>query len=648
MRLEPAQTRQFWSQFKDSPLFAKWPGARDNPHVDIELVPIPSDGIIYEPGDAPTYLYLIGAGSVVLSLLYKEQPWLQQPLGPGDYFGQMGLFANHYRSRAVAAPGTVLYRMSAATLRMALDQNPGLQEELLHETRAGRLRRIPLLRDLSDDQLRWLAQLVQERNFTKGERLPLESDAGLWIVDYGQIQVTGPANPHEGSDWPKWGLTAGNFFFSPSTDMKYGRKCIADSATAAVASRLYYLPVSAANRLISTFPGMGKMVAAPIDIAKLLAKVEFFQLATHQQQEHLAQYAGWEFVPAGQNVTTQGSLGHSFIYINDGAAVVTAIDDRGRSRPRTYLTEGDSYGKTSLLEGQPRNATVRAVTAQDKRGQPGLEGAEVITLNREDVQLAFAAKRQMWHKGVPLVDQTVEIKEVKRPFAWMDEGEILRWRKKPHIFWLILPQLMILLAGIILFALITRVPQDQRGTIGIAATICAIPAWLLTAGIVLLNYLDDYYVLTNRRVTRRDRQLVLYEARTEAPLEMVQDATLNTNFWGRLFGYGDVTIRTASKDRTIQLNHIPNPEVVKADILQGRIEAQAAGYGQQSEILRRNLITNLQLALPLPERQRALGAAAQAPQSLPQQLFARGRAPRSPARKGSPERRAGNLNGCSR
>jgi len=640
MRLSPEQTRQLWAQYSKSPLFAKWPEALKVLDTLLEPAPVPRDGIIYEPGDAPTYLYLIGAGSVELSLLVEGRPALQHQLGPGDYFGQMGLFNREYRSRAVAAPGTTLYRMSAAVLRMALDQNPGLQEELIHETRAGRLRRIPLFRDLSDGQVRWLAQIVQERDFAKGTRLPLESDAGLWIVDYGQVCVMGPANPHADM-WKEWGITAGNFFFSPSPELRFGRKCVADSATTTVPSLLLFLPVSVANQLIGAFRDMGNMVKAPLEIGELLATTELLQGLDTRQQQHLAQYAAWEFVPAGQNVTTQGSLGHSLVYVRDGAAVVTAVDERGRERPRSYLTAGRSYGATSLLEGKPRDATVRAVKEPDIRGEPGLDGAEVIVLNRDDVQYAFAENRQMWHRGVPLVDQTVEVKEERHPFDWMDEGETLRWRKQPHVLWLIVPEALVLLTGLFLFGLVMLIPEESRRAVGVAMAVCGMPALVLVAGIVLLNYSDDYYVLTNRRVTRRDRQLVLYEARTEAPLEMVQDVTIAANFWGRLFDYGHVTVRTASKDRSITLANVSAPERVKADILQGRIEAKAAGYGKQSEVLRRSLISDLQLALPIPERQRALGSAAEPPQSLPKKLFSRG----AQAPKPSQERLPGTPRG---
>jgi membrane protein YdbS with pleckstrin-like domain len=109
-------------------------------------------------------------------------------------------------------------------------------------------------------------------------------------------------------------------------------------------------------------------------------------------------------------------------------------------------------------------------------------------------------------------------------------------------------------------------------------------------------------------VTRRDRQLLLFaETRTEAPIDMVQDVTVDSNAWGRLFGFGDVTIRTAVKIGAIVFAHVPNPEAIRHDILAGRGTAAAVVLGRQKEMLRRGLMGELRLALPVPERVRALG-----------------------------------------
>ncbi len=605
MALTDAEARQIWARFANSPLFAKWPQAVSSLPMLLERAPIPQDSVIYEPGDAPAYLYLVAGGGVEETILHDGQVWLRQQLAPGDFFGQRGLFTNQYRSRAVVAPGTVLYQMRAGNLRAALEMNPGLQEELFREQRSGRLRRVPLFRALSDEQIRWLAQIVREQDFPKGAFLPLDAQPGLWLVDWGQLLVKGPANPHP-ENWEAWGISAGNFCIGLEPSTRFGRNSAAASAQANVSSHLYYLPTAATDRLVAAFPDVGNQMARPLDAARDLAEAEPMAALGATRQQHLAQYAAWEFIPSSQNITTQGYPGHTLVVLRDGAAVVTAVDERGRGRPRNYLSARQSYGRTSLLEGKVRDATVRAVQAPEVRGQPGLDGAEIISLQRQDMQHAFAQRRDLWGRGVSLVDQMVQTKEEKQPFEWMDEGETIRWSGRPHILWLIAPEAGVALLALVLLGAWVLLPNQARSAT-IPLELLGLAALAVLSVLVLVNYLDDYYVLTNRRLTRRDRLLLLHESRVEAPLDMVQDVTIIMKFWGRVFNYGHLAVATASKQPPIVLSHTPSPEEVRAKILQGRTEAQAAGYGKQAEVLRRGLIQDLQLALPIPDRTPALG-----------------------------------------
>ncbi len=128
--------------------------------------------------------------------------------------------------------------------------------------------------------------------------------------------------------------------------------------------------------------------------------------------------------------------------------------------------------------------------------------------------------------------------------------------------------------------------------------------------IIAYNYYDDYYAVTNRRVTRRDHQLIFYEARTESPIESVQDITWDAGFWGRVFDYGDVIIRSAARIGAVRFERVPSPDMVRERILQEKIEAVAARVGQQRERLRRDVITGLRLTVPIPEESPALGEGA--------------------------------------
>jgi CRP-like cAMP-binding protein/membrane protein YdbS with pleckstrin-like domain len=611
--LTDAETSKVWQLFGKSPLFAQWPGVRSQLPYLLEAQHCAEGGVVYEPGGPPECLYLVAEGGVIETARYEKQPWLKTEYVPGQFFGQRALFTNLHRSRAAAQAGTTLYRMSAATLRVAMEQNSDLSEELLREKRASRLRRLPLLRYLPDEQIRQLAQVIQEQDLPEGASLPLQEKPGLWIVDWGQLRVTGPA-AHKGPEWSDWGITAGNFIVAPGVGLHAADKCAVTSATAHVKSHLFCLPAQYAIGLLSTFPAVHVALRHPIDIVEVLSAVALFgEPLEDRHREHLAQFCAWEFVPAGQNITTQGSVGHSFVILRRGTAVVMALDEAGRPRPRRYLERGESYGRTSLLKGKPREATVRAKTSSEGVQQPGPDGAELIILDRRDLQFAFAERPDLWHPGVILFDEMVRETEQKKRYDWLEEGEIVRWADRPHILWLLLPQLGVFFAGLLALLFLRLMPPQLQASLTTTYLICILPAVLLAAIWVLVNYRDDYYVVTNRRVTRRDRVWPLYEAKLQAPIDTVQQVTLDQGFFGRLFDYGHVSINTAAKVGAMIFAHVPDPQDVQGYVLQGKAEAMLAGRGQQREVLRRGLATELSLALLVPERVRALGDEARLP-----------------------------------
>ncbi len=631
---------RFWELFRDSPLFAKWRDFQENYQGRLELMSVPAGQLIYDPNTLPIYFYLVMNGVVRESWQRDDGiVWLQRDHGAGKFFGARALFpgsrrtsttgatspqssvpgrqaaqsdtglTEQYRSTTRAVTDAVLYRMTAADLRIATERNPELVEILLEETRARRLRRIPLFHDLTDVEARCLAEVIDEVPVDPGDAIAPGRGPGLWVVDWGQIEVTGPASLNRPA-WPKWCLTSGNIFLADGPNLISGRSCIANSAKAVRASCLLHLSIEDFERLARAFSSVKEMLQKPLDIAPALAGADVFRGLSEGQREHLAQFCSWEFVPAGQNITTQGNFGHSFVILRDGAAAVMALDDRGRPRPRNYLTAGDYYGHSSLLEGKPRDATVRAVAAASRNGKSGLNGAECILLDRRDMQIAFKERKQLWPPETWLISHTKQIREAKQPYDWMEEEETVIWRGRPHIWWLIQPLLVMGLLFVLSVLLLDRLWKGPIAGLPTATFVMLGVIFIPAALWVITNYYNDYYVVTSRRVTRRRRVWLLYEARSEVPIDMVQDATVEQLFWGRLFDFGDVTIRTAAKLGAMNFQHVPAPGDVKDIVLLGKGGAVAATFGQRKETLRRGVITGLNLALPIPERVRALGTKA--------------------------------------
>jgi CRP-like cAMP-binding protein len=668
MALSPQQAEDAWRLFGDTPLFSGWPDARNQAILRLDFRELKAGAALFEAGDPPESLYLVGSGAIRQTVRRENAAsgpiWLELTHRAGQFFGQKALFDGVHTSSAVAVQDSTLFLMGPIDLRMAMEHNADLRDVLLKENLASRLRRIPLLSSLEDSEIRWSAQAFEETHYGPGAGLPLDDKPGLWIVEWGHVGVTGPAairgsasesgasvdsqaaSPAGASR--RWRLTAGNFFVAPAPDAPGTAPAAALTARADLDTRAFYLAADHLRRLAAGFGDVRGRLAQPLDIVRILKGVRDREQAhlavveglvaagvlrayepqrlftgpgmTEEHFRHLAQFCGWEFVPAGQNITTQGALGHSFVILRDGGAIVHAVDESGRQRPRNSLQPGDSYGQTSLLEGRARDASVRAVKTPEQSVRSGPGGAEVILLDRRDLQYAFDERPDLWRPGLPLVDRSIRIRKEKQLYEWQDAEEKVLWHDRAHWLYLLIPELVAAagFAALYVLLLLVRAAAVQAGLLPELTTTAWVLAiiWGLTGSIIAVNYFIDYYAVTNLRVTHRDRQLLVYDVRTEAPVDMVQDVSVAQLLIGRIFGFGDLTVRTASKVGGVLFPHVPDPNRVQELILTEHARALAARRGQQKEVLRRQLIGGLQVALPILERVRALGPdpQSQAPQ----------------------------------
>jgi len=74
----------------------------------------------------------------------------------------------------------------------------------------------------------------------------------------------------------------------------------------------------------------------------------------------------------------------------------------------------------------------------------------------------------------------------------------------------------------------------------------------------------DEFVVTDRRVLHKVG-VFAHETR-QCPLERIQDVTVDQSFWGRLLGYGDLAIETASERGQILFPTIEHPEKLRTAI----------------------------------------------------------------------------------
>jgi CRP-like cAMP-binding protein len=88
-----------------------------------------------------------------------------------------------------------------------------------------------------------------------------------------------------------------------------------------------------------------------------LRRVPLFSECIDEELRRIADISRIIETPAGTVVTQMGAPGDSFFFIIDGHVSVQTPVGSG-----DMLTPGDFFGEMSLLDGEPRSATVTAVT----------------------------------------------------------------------------------------------------------------------------------------------------------------------------------------------------------------------------------------------------------------------------------------------
>jgi uncharacterized membrane protein YdbT with pleckstrin-like domain len=88
---------------------------------------------------------------------------------------------------------------------------------------------------------------------------------------------------------------------------------------------------------------------------------------------------------------------------------------------------------------------------------------------------------------------------------------------------------------------------------------------LARLGIQLLNWWNEQYIITNRRVIKTEG--VINKHVIDSSLEKVNDVVLNQSMLGRVLGYGDLEILTASEIGVNRFEHITHPVRFKTVML---------------------------------------------------------------------------------
>jgi hypothetical protein len=288
-------------------------------------------------------------------------------------------------------------------------------------------------------------------------------------------------------------------------------------------------------------------------IINTLKRIHLFRGIEDQKIENAADLllASQVEVPAGATIYHEGDGPDYFYIIASGRVRISrTIPRESQLMQLGFLEEDDYFGEELLESNWLRQINAETVT-----------DVTLLRLSVPDFGILLEQIPQLGQRLQFILDSYRLM--LRTRFAWQDPEETIYFiaRRHPFFLWLnILPPTIF--GGIVLPLLVFLWLQAPTSMILLGLLVLFGLSTIVAWGWQYIDWTNDYYFVTNRRIVYQERVIFFYDSRQESPLEAVQSCQTNTSQWGRWLGYGNVAIRTYIG--TILFRSVANPEQVMA------------------------------------------------------------------------------------
>lgn len=276
--------------------------------------------------------------------------------------------------------------------------------------------------------------------------------------------------------------------------------------------------------------------------------------------------------PADSVIFERGAKPDGFYLVFKGKVKVVRPRERGEDF-LAWLNAGDYFGEEALFENRNRSATIKAV-----------EDTTVLFLARE----GFDSLLTKYEKLRPNFLVSIKSRKLARAtmFKWLGANEVIFFIARRHkirmvqalvapFFSLALP--IALFAWSILSGATTPVAVGSILLVGI----------LLWALWLIIDWSNDYYIVTNQRVVWVERVIGIYDSRQEVPLGTILSVNVETDLIGRALDYGNVAVRTFVGN--IKFDYVDHPSQA-ADMIKEHWERTKSRGSQAQKDAMKNAI----------------------------------------------------------
>ena len=500
------------------------------------------------------------------------------------------LFETTYRTRAVAMGSCRLLAIDAAALSRLIFRFPDTRQRLAPLDTIGRLQTFPVVGEAEPVGLGFLADALLFKEYKPGDVLYKSGDAvdSIFLLSQGQVELRwddGTTNYVGNGTLLGLALGAGG---APTVTVRHD--CIVS-----ITAKIYYAPRSAFITITGLRPdkrGLDTIVIREGLIDGMRAFAKF----SETQRRQLTGFFSHNRYPTNHLLVQQNEAADSLWVLMPGSnAIIDAIDKDGRNMRDTVVTGPTYFAETALLGQIPQDSTVEADA-----------GSEWLRLHWHDFEyfdvLDPADLRAKLQVKSPRQPRLLG-KEARRKYPWLQPGETVAYFSRRHWVAFIRKNFLtfIFIGLVIVFAVIGRaLPGDQSWVIATVILLLVLASVALVWGVV--DYRNDWLVVTNWRVVYQEKLLFVHTWRKEAPLEQIQSVDFIRNFVGRRLGYGTLIVRTAGTSGAIAFNYTTNFDELRG-VIKGQQEQRKRHATAQSKMnIHRQLEKRLGLMVEPPSR----------------------------------------------
>lgn len=493
--------------------------------------------------------------------------------------GQLGTARTTQITEVLAIDREVLVRLRTTYKELA--------NQLDRSEVIGNLRATPYFAPLTDLEIRWLSDIVEIARMSAGTELYRHGEPAdrIYVLRQGRVRLE---SQQRGRTY--W-IGAGTVFGDRSVINQTPRSARAVTETSCL---LYIIPAED-MRTLAQRHAQDWWQKDPIEVEEVLRHAPLFQ---NLPPDKIARLAGYtmqlHYKQPYRPIVRQGIEDDYYYILVRGRALREQTNEQGM-RSLDTLEPGAAFGEASLLLGAAAEAQVTT-----------LEPTDWVRIHRQDFALFLAAH----HDAFDQLNISSELRKryqgLRRIFDWQEEGETVLKKRRRH--WIVLLRNVsgLIVAFVVLTALTAILqlvfPDPLEWLLYIGANVLLI----LVALWIVVDYLNDYYVVTSRRVVHQEKVILLREHRTVAPLDKIQDLDFSQNLWGKFFGYGDLVIRTAATKGEVRFGFVPDPQAVEK-LIQDEMKRVKTGVRRENQdIIRRHLQDTLHLGLEERIERRAL------------------------------------------